>query len=131
MPNKTFAAERKKPRPLKSDVGRDTKSRFYMLLQLVMKTATTRRVPAGILGRHVTVALTTGCEALLTMYRIGRKSRGGLPSGNPARLRARMGQYGESRQRTLRAVRLNGPTGVNRSMTRFSVFTRVGEVAGD
>ena len=70
-----------------------------------MTVVITRRVPAGILGRRATVALMTGCEALLTMYRIGKKPRGGLPSGNPARLRARMGQYGESRQRTLRAVR--------------------------
>jgi len=29
----------------------------------------TRRFPAGTLGRHAAVALTTGCEALPTMYR--------------------------------------------------------------
>jgi len=46
----------------------------------------TWRVPASILGRRATVALMTGCEALLTMYRIGRKPWGGLPSGNPTRL---------------------------------------------
>jgi hypothetical protein len=33
----------------------------------------TRCVPAGILGRRATVGLMTGCEALLTMYRIGKK----------------------------------------------------------
>ena len=86
----------------------------------------TRCVPAGILWRRATVALMTGCEALLTMYRIGKKSRGGLPSGNPARLRDRVGQYGESRQRTLRAVSEHGPTGIHRSMTRYSAL-RVSE----
>jgi len=38
-----------------------------------------------------------------------------FPSGNPPRLRARMGQYGESRQRTLRVVIEHRPTGFNRS----------------
>jgi len=46
----------------------------------------TRRVPAGILGWHATVALMTGCEAHLTMYRIGWKSWDGNPSGRPTRL---------------------------------------------
>jgi len=35
-----------------------------------------------------------------------------------------MGQYGESRQRSLRAVRLSQPTGIIRLMTRFSAVTR-------
>ena len=79
---------------------------FLYVIAVGYAIAITRRVPAGILRRRATVALMTGCEALLTMYRIGKKPRGGFPSGNPARLRARMGQYGESRQRSLCAVRL-------------------------
>jgi hypothetical protein len=97
---------------------------FLYVITVAFCCLITWRIPASILGRRATVALMTGCEALLTMYRTGKKPRGGLPSGNSARLRARMGQYGESRQRSLRAVRQNQPTGIIRLMTCFSVFTR-------
>jgi hypothetical protein len=36
---------------------------------MISSVEITRRVPAGILGRRAAVALMTGCEALLTMYR--------------------------------------------------------------
>jgi hypothetical protein len=36
-----------------------------------------------------------------------------------------MGQYGESRQRTLRAVRIDRLTGICKSKTRFPGITRV------
>ena len=45
---------------------------LYVIPRSCMR-AVTRRVPAGILGRRAAVALMTGCEALLTMYRIGGK----------------------------------------------------------
>jgi len=49
------------------------------------KTTTyyTWRVPVSTLGWHACCALCSGYEAHPTMYRIGRRPRGGLPSGNP------------------------------------------------
>jgi len=45
----------------------------------------TRCIPTGPLGEHATVALMTGCEASLTMYRIGFEWRQENPSGNLVR----------------------------------------------
>ncbi|MBT4088471.1 MAG: hypothetical protein HOE30_08270 [Deltaproteobacteria bacterium] len=52
----------------------------------------TRCISTGPLGEHATVAMMTGCEASLTMYRIGFEWRQENLSGNPIRLRARVGQ---------------------------------------
>ena len=47
---------------------------LYVISVCCLCCAITRHVPAGILRRHAAVALMTGCEALLTMYRIGKET---------------------------------------------------------
>jgi hypothetical protein len=52
-----------------------TRSRVFICDNSVLRAVLiTRHVPAGILRRRAAVALMTGCEALLTMYRIGLKA---------------------------------------------------------
>ena len=46
---------------------------LYVITARYCCCAITRHVPAGILRRRAAVALMTGCEALLTMYRIGKE----------------------------------------------------------
>ena len=60
--------------------------------------------PPITLGERATVAQMTGCEASPTMYRIGFEWRQENPSGNPIRLRDRVGQYGKINRRALSAV---------------------------
>lgn len=55
------------------------------------------------------------CEASRTMYRIGFEWRQENPSGSFIRLRARVGRYGEIKQRTGRIVKRYRPTEANRS----------------
>ena len=84
-------------------VGRDTKSRVYMCLKL-LHILSTWRILASSLRERATVALMTGCGASRTKYRIGSEWRQEDPSGSFIRLRAREGQYGEIKQRDVRAV---------------------------
>ena len=84
-------------------VIRDTMSRVYMCLKL-LHISNTWHVPASSLRERATVALMTGCEASRTKYRIGSEWRQEDPSGSSIRLRAREGQYGEIKQRAVRAV---------------------------
>ena len=79
-------------------------------------------ISTSLLRERATVALMTGCEASRTMYRIGFEWRQEDPSGNPIRLRARIGQYGEINRSSSRVVKRYRPTGVNRSKACFSVF---------
>ena len=84
-------------------VGRDTKSRVYMCLKL-LNILSTWRILASSLRERATVAPMTGCGASRTKYRIGSEWRQEDPSGSFIRLRAREGQYGEIKQRDVRAV---------------------------
>ncbi|CAB1065833.1 hypothetical protein D1BOALGB6SA_10632 [Olavius sp. associated proteobacterium Delta 1] len=60
-------------RQVSSTVKCDTMSHFIYVITVGYEAGNHSAVPAGILGRRATVAQMTGCEALLTMYRIGRR----------------------------------------------------------
>ena len=84
-------------------ISRDTKSCVYMCLKL-LHILRTWRILASSLRERATVALLTGCGASRTKYRIGSEWRQDDPSGSFIRLWAREGQYGEIKQRDVRAV---------------------------